>query len=249
MTQKKIVFITGGSSGIGSGLAKAFHANGATVIIAGRDVESLSKVAKEHPGMETCKLDVSDPLAVTRCAQELAKRYPNLNVIINNAGIQRLLDFSANLPPTFDQIDPEIETNFKGMIYVTSGFLPLLRRQPWARIINVSSGLGFVPLVKAPIYSATKAAQHAFTVSLREQLRGTSVQVIELIPPVVKTNLHKGQERQPPRAMTLDDFITQAMRGLESNKLEIPVGLAKVLRVGSRIAPERFLKIVNRSAP
>jgi uncharacterized oxidoreductase len=246
MKQKDIVFITGGSSGIGAGLAKAFHIKGATVMIAGRDVEALAKIAKEHPGMETQKLDVSDPLAVTQCAQELSKHYLNLNVVINNAGIQRLLDFSADVPPSFDQIDPEIETNFKGMIYVTSAFLPLLRRQPSARIINVSSGLGFVPLIKAPIYSATKAAQHAFTISLREQLRGTSVRVIELIPPVVKTNLHRGQESQPPRAMSLDVFITRAMQGLESNRPEIPVGLAKVLKMGSRIAPGRFLKIVNR---
>ena len=238
------VFITGGTSGIGAGLARAFHARGAKVIIGGRNAAALEQFSGQFLSMETQVIDVCDPESVLACARSLESRHPNLNVLINNAGIQRLLDFSSGTVNA-EQIDAEIDTNFKGSIYVASAFLPILRRQASARLVNVTSGLGFVPLVKAPIYSATKAAQHAFTVALREQLRGSSVRVIELIPPVVETNLHRGQPVKPPRAMPLEVFVIEAMRALESGRDEVPVGLARLLRVGARLAPNRFLRIVN----
>ena len=239
------VFITGGTSGIGAGLARAFHARGAKVIIGGRNHSALEVLAQQFTGMETQLIDVCDPESVLACARSLESRHPNLNVLINNAGIQRLLDFSSGTVSA-EQIDVEIDTNFKGSIHVISAFLPILRRQALARLVNVTSGLGFVPLVKAPIYSATKAAQHAFTVALREQLRGSSVRVIELIPPVVETNLHRRQPVKPPRAMPLEAFVIEAMRALESGREELPIGLARVLRFGARLAPNRFLRIVNR---
>lgn len=244
-TSTDTIFITGGSSGIGAGLAKAFHARGARVIIGGRDSTTLALVADTCPGMETQVIDVADAASVARAARSLDERHPGLNVVINNAGIQRLVDFSGPSVLSAEQIDPEIDTNLKGLIYVTAAFLPILRRQSAGRLIQVSSGLGFVPLVSAPIYSATKAAVHAFTVALREQLRGSSVQVVELIPPIVATSLHRGQARAPRRAMPLDRFVAQAMRALDTSKDELPIGLAAVLRVGGRLAPGRFLKIVN----
>lgn len=242
----RTVFVTGGSSGIGEGLARAYHANGATVIIGGRDASALERVAASCSGMATQVIDVADAHSVQASADELAQRYPNLNVVVNNAGVQRLLDFAHDQITAAD-INLEIDTNLKGMIYVTNAFLPLLRRQPSSRLVNVSSGLGFVPLVKAPIYSATKAAQHAFTIALRAQLTGTSVRVTELIPPVVATRLHRSQSVQPPRAMPLESFIAQAMRALESEGDELPIGLARLLRIGARVAPNQFLKIVNRA--
>ena len=124
-------------------------------------------------------------------------------------------------------------------------FIPHLLQQTRPLIANVSSGLAFVPLVVAPVYSATKAAVHAFTIALREQLRGTPVRVVALVPPVVATGLHRGQGRAPPRAMPLDAFVAAAMRGLDSRTDEVAVGLARVLRVGARVAPGRFLRIVN----
>lgn len=241
----KTVFITGGSSGIGEGLARAYHARGVTVIIAARNAAEVNRVTTSCPGMQGIVLDVSDAEAVARCATDLSARFPGLNTVINNAGIQRELDFSAAPLPSASAVAEEVGVNLTGVLNVTIAFLPLLRRQPASRLVNVGSGLAFVPLVAAPIYSATKAAVRAFTIALREQLRGTSVQVVELIPPVVESNLHRGQSRKPPKAMALETFIEKAMQALDSGREELPVGLAAVLRIGVRIAPKRFLRIVN----
>lgn len=247
MTTDATIFITGGNAGIGLGLAQAYHARGARVIIGGRDAARLEQVAAEHPGMEWLLMDVADLAAVTAGAALLAERAPGLNLLINNAGVQRLLDFGAAESPAPGAADAEIATNLSGLINVTAALLPLLRRQKAARIVNVSSGLGFVPLVRAPVYSATKAAVHAFTVALREQLRGSSVRVVELIPPIVATNLHRDQGARPPRAMELDAFVRVALAGLDGGRDEVAVGLARMLRIGARIAPGRFLNIVNQA--
>lgn len=253
------VFITGGTSGIGAGLARAFHARGATVVIAGRDAAALTRMAASCPGMETEVLDVTDAAAVARCAAALAARHPRLSTVISNAGVQRLLDFADDRPPdaaALADLDAEVDVNLKGVLYVARAFTPLLRRPRPAgaapadgagpRLVQVSSGLAFVPLVAAPVYSATKAAVHAFTVALREQLRPTGVQVVELIPPVVDTNLHRGLPRTPPRAISVDAFVRAAMRGLDARHDEVTVGDAAVLKIGSRVAPGRVLRLVNR---
>jgi uncharacterized oxidoreductase len=240
------VFITGGGSGIGMGLAGAFHARGATVIIAGRNRASLEAVAAKLPGMVVEEIDVADAASVAACAARVAATYPDLSTVINNAGVQQVLDFSGPAPLPAEAIAIEIDINLKGLILVSNAFLPLLKRQPAARLIHVGSGLGYVPLASAPIYSATKAAVHFFTISLRRQLAASPVKVIEIIPPVVETNLHRGQTRKPPQAMRLDAFVNAAMAGLDAGRAEIPVGLAKVLRIASRAAPGLFLKIVNK---
>lgn len=242
------VLITGGSSGIGAGLAAAVHARGATVVIAGRDLGRLRAVADRHHGMEVLELDAADPASVARAASTLDERHPALTLLVNNAGVQRLLDFSAEQPPGPDDVAEEIATNLTGLVNVTSAFLPALRRAQRARLVHVTSGLALVPLTSAPVYSATKAGVRSFTISLRRQLRGGTVQVVELLPPVVKTGLHRDQDRQPPRAMELDAFVSAAMKGLDGGRDEIFVGLAKVLRVGSRAAPGRFLAIINKGA-
>lgn len=257
------VFITGATSGIGAGLARAFHARGATVVISGRDSTALARMAAECPGMETEVLDVRDATAVARCAAAVGARHPEISTVISNAGVQRLLDFADDRPcdaAVLADLGTEVDANLKGVLYVARAFAPLLRR-PHAghpgqrparadsarpRLVHVSSGLAFVPLVAAPVYSATKAAVRAFTVALREQLRPTGVQVVELIPPVVDTNLHRGLPRTPPRAMSLDAFVRAAMRGLDGRHDEVTVGLAAVLRVGARVAPGRLLRLVNR---
>lgn len=240
----KTVLITGGGSGIGAGLAAAFHANGAQVIISGRSRDRLEAVASRHPGIEVEVVDVAEAGQVMALADRIAARWPALDTVINNAGIQTLFDFRESVDP--DKIAREIDVNLKGLILVANAMLPVLRRQQQARLINVGSGLGYVPLVAAPVYSATKAAVHSFTISLRRQLEGSSVQVIELIPPVVETDLHRGQPRKPPRAMKLDAFVKAAMAGLAAGRPEIRVGLANVLARGSRIAPGLFLNIVNK---
>lgn len=242
---RETVFITGGGSGIGASLARAFHGRGAQVIIAGRDEQKLLRVARDCPGMEHVVLDVADAAAVERCAAQTAARHPGLDVLINNAGMQDLIDFTGE-PPTAAALDREIDVNLKGLIYMSAAFLPLLRRQPAARLVQVGSALGFVPLVRAPIYSATKAGVHAFTVALREQLRGTSVRVIELIPALVESDPHAPKIDGAPKAMPLDRFTQQAMQAIARGTEEAAIGMAKMMRLGARVAPRRFLKMVNR---
>lgn len=239
------VFITGGGSGIGEGLARAFHARGAKVIIAGRDMEKLAAVTQDCFGMDAVTIDVTSEESVRHCAEEIGERYPYLNCIVNNAGLQQILRFDEEEQPPPEAIDLEIETNFRGLVRVSSAFLPLLRRQAASRLIHVSSGLAFVPMASAPIYSATKAAVHAFTVALRRQLRGTGVRVIELIPPAVDTPLFDGQHRRPPRAMPVATFARLAMKAIESGRSELPIGSAIALRTGSRIAPGLLRTLVN----
>ena len=243
---KDVVLISGGGSGIGSGFAKRLHARGATVIIAGRTRAKLAAVAAGHPGMEVEELDVADPNSVAACAARVSARHPDLNLLINNAGIQLMIDFANDGPHPPELLSREISINLIGLIAMTDAFLPLLKQQPKARLVQVGSGLGFVPLVAAPIYSATKAAVHSFTVSLRRQLEATAVQVIEIIPPVVETDLHLGLKRKPPQAMTLEAFVDAAMAGVDKGHDEVVVGLARALKTGGRIAPGFFLNVVNK---
>lgn len=196
-----VVLVTGASSGIGAAMAARFHARGARVFISGRDRARLESAAARHPGMSVVVMDVADPESVTRGMAEVAAGTPHLTTHINNAGVQRLLDFSAAEPPSPADVAPEIATNFTGLIHVTAAALPLLRRAPRARVVHVGSGLGFVPFAKTPVYSATKAAVHSFTISLRRQLAGSTVQVVEMIPPVVDTPLHRDLPSVPPMAM------------------------------------------------
>lgn len=242
-----IVLITGGGSGIGMGLAQSLYAQGDTVTIAGRTRASLNAVAEKFPGMEVEEIDVADAESIAACAARVVLRHPGLNMVINSAGVQQILDFAGDTLPSDADIATEIDINLKGLILVSKTFLPVLRQQPRARLVHIGSGLGYIPLVLAPVYSATKAAVHAFSISLRHQLVGTSVQVVEIIPPVVETGLHRRQNRKPPKAMTLDAFTREAMAGLSAGRNEVPVGLAKVLRIGARIAPDVFLNIVNKA--
>jgi uncharacterized oxidoreductase len=176
---------------------------------------------------------------------EVAAATPHLTTLVNNAGIQRPLDFSAPEPPAAADVAAEIATNFTGLVHVTAAALPLLRRAPRSRVVNVGSGLGFVPLASAPVYSATKAAVHSFTVSLRRQLAGSGVQVVEIVAPVVDTPLHRDMPAAPPMAMPVDDFVRRAVRGLDAGRDEIAIGLGRVSRLGARLAPRRLFALVN----
>ena len=242
----KKVFITGGSSGIGEGLAAALHQRGVKVLIGGRSLARLQLVTNKHTGMEAVEIDVSDLESVRTAFHEISSKHPDLDTLVNNAGIQHLLDFTGVVDP--EKFREEIGINFTGLVSVTAIFLPLLRNQSQATIVNVSSGLALVPLTAAPVYSATKAAVHSFTISLREQLRGTNVRVREILPPAVETNLHNGQPRKPKKVMPLEAFIKETMSALDSESNELPIGLVKFLRYGSRIAPGKFLKILNSKA-
>ncbi|MHC2107205.1 SDR family oxidoreductase [Methylobacterium sp.] len=201
------ILITGGGSGIGEALAHRFHDLGNTVIIAGRRVEALEQVASSRPGINALPLDISDAADIAAFAQRVVAEHPALNVVINNAGIMRF----ETLDQTRDLSDAEatITTNLLGPIRIADALIEHLLARPDAVLINVSSGLAFVPLAATPTYSATKAAIHSYTVSLREVLKGR-VEVIELVPPAVQTDLTPGQANREGY-LPLADFIDEVM--------------------------------------
>lgn len=213
------IFITGGASGIGRGLAEAFHQRGNKVIIGGRRKALLDQVVAANPGMEAIELDVADPASVDAAARTLIARYPTLNVLINNAGVMPFDDAGAALDDAVSR--GLIDTNLLGPIRLTSALIEHLKRQPEATIIHNTSVLAFVPLAVTAVYSATKAALHSYAMSQRFMLRDTSVKVLEIAPPWVDTDLIK--KSGDPRAMPLDAFIAETMQGLARDSEEVVV--------------------------
>lgn len=203
------ILITGGGSGIGRGLAEAFHRLGNQVIISGRRQNVLDDVTSANPGMKSLPLDIEDSQGVTAFASRIITDFPKLNAVVHNAGIARM----EKLQEQNDVRDAEamVATNVLGPIRLNAALLPHLLKQPRATVMTVSSGLAFVPLAAMPVYSATKALIHSFTVSLRHQLKGTKVQVIELPPPYVQTELGGPAQANDPRAMPLAEFIAEVM--------------------------------------
>jgi uncharacterized oxidoreductase len=228
-TTHNTILITGGGSGIGRGLAEAFHSLGNQVIIAGRRKQALDETTAANPGMTSLMLDIEDPANIRSFAAELATRYPALNVLINNAGIMRVEKLQAQQEDLADA-ESTIATNLLGPIRLTAALLPLLQKQPHSAIMNVSSGLAFVPLAPTPTYCATKAAIHSYTQSLRYQLQGSTIEVLELVPPYVATDLLNGAT--DPRAMPLEKFIAEVMEILKTQPAaaEICVENARPLR-------------------
>ncbi len=207
------ILVTGGASGIGLALAQALQAAGNTVIIAGRRQAALDAAVAAHPGLIGMALDVTDANAIAGFAARVIQDHPDLNVLVNNAGIMRAEDLTAG-PVDTSVAEDTIATNLMGPIRLTAALLPHLGGQAAATIINVTSGLAFVPLAITPTYSATKAALHSYTQSLRHQLRDTGVEVLELAPPMVQTELMPGQATNP-RGMPLDDFVAETMAILQ----------------------------------
>jgi uncharacterized oxidoreductase len=210
------ILITGGGSGIGYALGEAFHKLGNQVIIAGRRKAVLDVVTATNPGMRSAVLDVQNPAQLQTFAVEIASQYPALNVLINNAGIMKmenLQDPSEN----FATAEAMVATNLLAPMRLTAALLPLLKRQNHATIMTVSSGLAFLPLAMTPTYCATKAAIHSYTQSLRYQLKDTKIEVLELIPPYVATELMGSQQTQDPRAMPLGEFTAEVMDILKTH--------------------------------
>ncbi len=223
------ILITGGGSGIGRGIAEAFHALGNQVVIAGRRQGALDETTAANPGMKSLTLDIERPDAIRSFAAQVAGEFPSLNVLISCAGIMRAEKLLAQQPGLADA-EAIVATNLLGPIRLTAALLPLLQSQPRAAIMNVSSGLAFLPLALTPTYCATKAAIHSYTLSLRYQLRDTQIEVLELIPPYVATHLMGGAS--DPRAMPLDKFIAEVMAILKQQPTppEICVENVKPLR-------------------
>jgi len=235
------ILVTGGGSGIGAALARRFADLGNSVIVAGRRRDALEATIAGRPNMAAMPLDIDSAAAIDAFARDLVAAHPMLNVVINNAGIMR----NETLDQHRDLADAEatIVTNLLGPIRLINALIDHLSAEPDAAIVNVSSGLGFTPLVTAPVYSATKAAIHNYTLSLREALKG-KVEVIELVPPAVQTGLTPGQEHAKGY-MPLSDFVDQVMAlfGETPTPPEILVEAVKFLRnsevegaVGERVS-------------
>jgi len=225
------ILITGGGSGIGRALAEEFHARGNRVIISGRRKAQLDEVTAANPGMRAAVLDITDPNAIRSFAERLIADDPALNVVIHNAGIMRdepVLEVDA-----LETAEATIATNLLGPIRLNTALLPHLLAQPKATILTVSSGIAFVPRARNPSYGATKAAIHSYTQALRYQLQETGVQVIELIPPFVQTELQGPAQATNPNAMPLQDYISETIRILATTP-----DVTEVLV--ERVKPQRY---------
>ena len=209
-TTGNTILITGGGTGIGRGLAAAFHALGNQVVISGRTQKSLDATTADNPGMKSLTVDMADAASIRSFAAKLASAFPSLNVLINNAGMMRPENLLSPVADS-DEAEAHVVTNLLGPIRLTAALLPLLQKQKHATVMLVSSVLGFVPWAAAPTYCATKAAIHAYALSLRYQLKGTAVDVLELIPPYVATTLLGERQANDPRAMPLGAFIMDVM--------------------------------------
>lgn len=242
------ILITGGGSGIGLALAKAFVQANNTVIICGRSEEKLQFAKKLIPGLQTYTCDLANESERRSLVTWIKHDFPSLNVLINNAGIQRHINLHNGLV-AFSHSQGEIATNLEVPIWLTLAFILHLLQCSQAAIVNVSSGLAYTPMAKAPIYCATKAALHSFSQSLRYQLQDTSIQVFEVIPPAVDTPLDQGarQERAYKVPMISSELVAEkTLQGLARNVFEIRIEKARLIYYLSRLMPKRSLNLLNR---
>jgi len=247
----RTVLITGGTSGIGLELARQLLDRGNSVIITGRDQEKLNAAKRILPGVHILQSDVGDPDAIAAVHETVLGRFPAFDTLINNAGIMRNLKLCD--PRDLKDITREIDINLSGPVRMIQQFLPHLKTRKGALIVNVSSGLAFIPFPASPVYSAAKAALHSFTQSLRVQLDGTGVSVVELAPPGTETPLFRGEfaeEMKGQKGMDVAVLAKQAIAGIEAGKLEIRPGPSNLLKVMSRIAPQFMLnQMVKMTRP
>jgi uncharacterized oxidoreductase len=242
------ILITGGASGIGLEFVKQLLALKNTVIITGRDQSKLDKAKKLFPLLHCIQSDVTDTKAIGSLFEKVTREFPTLNVLINNAGIMRTINMHAQ-EGSLEELTSEIETNFSGPVRMVKQFLPHLKLQKNAAIMNVSSGLAFTPLPTSPVYCATKAAVHSFTLSLRVQLKKTSVKVFELAPPATATELlgeFDPEDMKGISIMKVDAMVAAAVKGMQNDQLEIRPGQSNQLKFMSRVAPQFILNQMSK---
>lgn len=232
---RQTVLITGGATGIGFAIAEKFHAAGNRVILVGRSVTALSRAASVLPGADIYPADVS----IAQDREELVSRFPDISILVNNAGIQ------INKPivrSSSQEIEQEINVNLIAPVQLSRAFLPLLVEKPEAAIINISSGLALVPKEAAAVYCASKAALHSFSKTLRWQLEGTNVRVFEVMPPLVETAMTVGRGKGK---IDPSQLAEEFWHGFQTDRYEILVGKTKLLSYVNRLSPaiaERIMR-------
>jgi uncharacterized oxidoreductase len=243
----RTVLITGGTSGIGLELARQLIARGNTVIVTGRSLAKLEAAKEAVPQLHVFQSDVSDPSSIESLYKAVSDPFPMLDTLVNNAGAMR--NIKLDRQHQLNDLTTEVDGNLKGPMWMVQAFLPLLLRQKRGLIVNVSSGLAFIPFPAAPIYSASKAAVHAYTQCLRAQLDGTRVSIVELAPPGTETPLFRGEfaeEMKSEKGMNVGVLVERAIAGIEAGKSEIRPGLSNVLKIASRVAPHFMLRQMVR---
>ena len=242
------ILITGGATGIGFSLAEAFVKAGNEVIICGRREHKLQEAKAKIPQIHTKVCDVSKEKERQLLHKWVSSNFNNINVLVNNAGIQRMIDLKKGTQDLFSDED-EIEINLKAYIYLSAYFIPLFLKRKEAAIVNISSGLAFMPLAVVPVYCATKAAIHSFSISLRHQLKDSSIKVFEIMPPIVDTELDRGareEREQEYRGIAPFEVAKVTLKAFENDDYEVAIGMAQYLRDGSRNNPEQTFKNMNK---
>lgn len=243
------VLITGGSSGIGLEIAKQFLKRDNRVIITGRNEQKLQKAKEQLAGLTVIQNDVSNPDDIEKLYQRVAKDFPDLNILINNAGIMMKINLQNHNHSALE-LTKELDVNVKGSIWMSNAFLSLLKGKTNAAIVNISSGLAFVPLPISPVYCATKAAVHSYTLSLREQLRNTSLKVFELAPPATKTDIlgsFSDEDMKGTSIMSIEDMVADFLKKFSKDEYEIRPGQSNQLKFMSRFFPNFILKQLSKN--
>jgi uncharacterized oxidoreductase len=245
-----IILITGGSTGIGLAIAETFIREGNEVLICGRRESKLIEAKQKFPQIHIRACDIGKKAEREALYEWATTEFPNINMLINNAGIQKEIDFLTGAANLNDD-ESEIEINLTASVHLSALFIPYFHQQKKeCAIVNVTSGLAFIPLKIVPVYCATKAALHTFTISLRSQLAKTNILVFEIAPPIVKTELHREAKarKQSERGIAPSVVAEATLKAIENNDYETIVGQAKVLKGASRLAPGFFHKLLNRLA-
>jgi uncharacterized oxidoreductase len=245
-TENNTILITGGATGIGFALAESFVKLGNTVVVCGRRADKLDAAKKRLPALTVKRCDVSNESDRKALYAWIGENFKELNVLVNNAGIQRRVDFTKG-DEDLAKGEDEIDINFKAQVYLAATFVPMLSKQKQAAIVNVSSGLGFVPLTVFPIYSATKAAVHSFTKSLRHQLRGSSIKVFEVIPPTVHDTELKGKPIEKAEWSVSSAEVAEAVvKGMGADEYEIAIGPSKRWVSSSKVELDQAFTNINQ---
>lgn len=239
------ILITGGATGIGLCLAQAFLENDNTVLVCGRREEKLKEAKARLPLLEVMRADVSSESERESLAKWAIGH--GVNILVNNAGMQRQINFMRGVQ-ALTEGDNEVRCNLEGPVYLSARLIPHLAERKNAAIVNVSSGLGFVPIAVMPVYCATKAALHSFSVSLRHQLAKSGIRVFEIIPPTVNTDLDRGaraQRGQADRGIPPEDVAAAVLQAMKADTYEVPVAMAQNLVAGSRANFDEIFRSMN----